>query len=118
MISGGYVKIITTLHWGGYGEMITILHRGGYAQMITILHGGGVSRDPQKWLRNMCTTPKREILLFSVRWWTKKSLVGVAMEERAAAKNYNEAWDIRPLWKICIVVVGIYKRSVLRGGGY
>ena len=25
--------------------------------MITILHGGGVSRDPQKWLRNMCTTP-------------------------------------------------------------
>ena len=38
--------------------MITVLHRGGYAQMITILHrGGGVSRDPQKWLRNMCTTP-------------------------------------------------------------
>ena len=30
---------------------------GGYAQMITILHGGGVSRDPKKWLRNMCTTP-------------------------------------------------------------
>ena len=26
--------------------------------MITILHrGGGVSRDPQMWLRNMCTTP-------------------------------------------------------------
>ena len=37
--------------------MITVLHRGGYAQMITILHRGGVSRDPQKWLRNMCTTP-------------------------------------------------------------
>ena len=46
------------LYIGGYGEMITVLHRGGYAQMITILHGGGgVSRNPQKWLRNMCTTP-------------------------------------------------------------
>ena len=33
---------------------------GRYAQMITILHmGGGVSRDSQKWLRNMCTTPKQ-----------------------------------------------------------
>ena len=31
---------------------------GGYAQMIIILHrGGGVSWDPQKWLRNICTTP-------------------------------------------------------------
>ena len=41
--------------------MITVLHRGGYAQMITILHReGGVSRDPQKWLRNMCTTPYRK----------------------------------------------------------
>ena len=44
--------------------MITVLHRGGYAQMITILHRGGgggrVSRDPQKWLRNMCTTPHDE----------------------------------------------------------
>ena len=50
--------MITVLHRGGYAQMITILHRGGYAQMITILHrGGGVFRDPQKWLRNMCTTP-------------------------------------------------------------
>ena len=23
--------------------------------------GGGVSRDPQKWLRNMCTTPKERV---------------------------------------------------------
>ena len=38
--------------------MIRVLHWGeGYAQMIAILDGGGVSQDPQKWLRNMCTTP-------------------------------------------------------------
>ena len=61
---------------GGYGEMITVLHRGGYAQMITILHRGGVSRDPKKWLRNMCTTPyEKECLsigpcrVFSTTCW-------------------------------------------------
>ena len=40
---------------GGYTQVITILNRGG---------GGGVSRDPQKWLPNMCrpitcVSPKR-----------------------------------------------------------
>ena len=29
--------------------------------MITILHRGGVSHDPQKWLRNMCTTPYMDL---------------------------------------------------------
>ena len=34
---------------------------GGNAQIITILHRGeGVSRDPQKWLRNVCKTPKSD----------------------------------------------------------
>ena len=37
---------------GGYGEMITVLHR---------------ERDPQKWLRNMCTTPKAIFLLIYMR---------------------------------------------------
>ena len=47
-MSGGYVKIITTLQRGGYGKMITVLHRGGYAQMITILHRGeGSLRTPK-----------------------------------------------------------------------
>ena len=80
--------MITVLHRGalakwlqyyiGVGQqMVTVLHRGGlandssipwggggggYAQMITILHrGGGVSLDPQKWLRNMCTTPYQKL---------------------------------------------------------
>ena len=58
---------------GGYGQIITVLH-GGDVKMITILHrGGGVSRDPQKWVRNMSTTPylvlciwKRWVSLFMV----------------------------------------------------
>ena len=38
--------------------------------MITILHGGGrVSRDPQKWLRNMCTTPYHHIPGLGVETW-------------------------------------------------
>ena len=111
-------KLLQLYIGGGTAKWLQYYIGGGMPKWLQYYMRGGVSRDPQKWLRNMCTTPKREILLFSVRWWTKKSLVGVAMEERAAAKNYNEAWDIRPLWKICIVVMGIYKRIVLCGGGY
>ena len=37
--------------------MITVLHRGGMPKWLQYYIGGGVSRDPQKWLRNMCTTP-------------------------------------------------------------
>ena len=44
---GGVRRNDYSITWGGYAQMITILHRGG-----------GVSRDPRKWLRNMCTTPK------------------------------------------------------------
>ena len=51
--------MITTLHRGVQPNDYSIAW-GGYAQMITILHGGeGASRDPQKWLRNMCMTFKQ-----------------------------------------------------------
>ena len=30
---------------------------GGMPKLLQYYIGGGVSRDPQKWLRNMCTTP-------------------------------------------------------------
>ena len=70
---GRYVKMIISLHRGGTAKWLQY-YMGGYAQMITILQrGGGVSRDPQKWLRNMCTTPylvlciwKRWVSLFMV----------------------------------------------------
>ena len=56
----GFVNMIISLHRGGTAKWLQYYMDGGrgYAQMITILHrGGGVSPDPQKWLRNMCTTP-------------------------------------------------------------
>ena len=35
----------------------------GYAQTITVLlKGGGVSRDPQKFIRNLCTAPMTSII--------------------------------------------------------
>ena len=37
--------------------MITVLHRGGMPKWLQYYIGKGVSRAPQKWLRNMCTTP-------------------------------------------------------------
>ena len=49
--------MITILHRGDMPKWLQYYIGGGYAQMITILHGGGVSRDPKKWLRNMCMTP-------------------------------------------------------------
>ena len=56
---------------GRKGKMITVLHRGGYAQMITILHGGGFSRDPQKWLRNLCTTPRMNTMKMIWKRWQR-----------------------------------------------
>ena len=77
--------------------MITILHRGGYAQMITILHrGGGVSRDPQKWLRNMCTTPKwrggQFIFWYPLRFF-QRCIKGYPDMRCISLLSHKEVWE-------------------------
>ena len=54
---GGMSKWLQ-LYIGGYSQMITVLHGAGMPKWLQYYMGGGGSRDPQKWLRNMCTTPK------------------------------------------------------------
>ena len=51
-----YVKLITTLHRGGTAKWLQY-YIGGVCPNDYNITWGGVSRDPQKWLRNMCTTP-------------------------------------------------------------
>ena len=48
--------------------MITVLHRGGMPKWLQYYIGGGVSRDPQKWLRNMCTTPYDKLFRHFFLW--------------------------------------------------
>ena len=49
--------MITTLQRGGTAKWLQYYIGGGMPKWLQYYIGGGVSRDPQKWLRNMCTPP-------------------------------------------------------------
>ena len=68
---GGVWRNDYSITWGGGMPKWLQYYIGVVCPMITILHRGGLAndygipwilgfyiRDPEKWLRNMCTTPK------------------------------------------------------------
>ena len=60
--------------------------------MITMLHKGvRVSRDPQKWLRNMCTTPKKHKLLFLL-FKSKKENISLIKNAKTCFRFFFYCW--------------------------
>ena len=54
---GGTAKWLQYYIGGGMPKWLQYYIGGGMPKWLQYYIGGGVSRDPQKWLRNMCTTP-------------------------------------------------------------
>ena len=92
---GGMSKLLQLYIGGGTAKWLQY-YIGGVCPNDYNITWGGVSRDPQKWLRNMCTTPKwrggQFIFWYPLRFF-QRCIKGYPDMRCISLLSHKEVWE-------------------------